>query len=164
MCYHGGGFNIKSQIRKCRPRPHELWHFWNRHFLSGFVWTGPSTNLESGFKKMWSRKAGSLVSCGRKADLCQKKYAVSKIAGFVSTWTTIIMFEDKVIFNKFYLCLVTTGCSRMFLVGHAQLHWWSDNPVENLGSAGCFFGDFSWHLSWRLSQSTTDVWRLARGL
>ena len=33
------------------------------------------------------------------------------------------MFEDKIIFNKFCLCSVTTGCSRMFLVGHAQLHW-----------------------------------------
>ena len=72
---------------------------------------------------MLSWKADSLVSCGRKADSCQEKYAVSKIAGFVSTWTAVIMFEDKVIFNKFYLCLVTTGCSRMCLVGHAQLHW-----------------------------------------
>ena len=55
-----------------RPCPQEPGDFLNRILLSRFVWTGPWTALESGFKTMRFRCPGSLVSCTRKADSCKK--------------------------------------------------------------------------------------------
>ena len=82
-------WNFKGAI--LRPCSHESGHFWNRvSFLPGFVWTWFNKPLdvaiESGCKKIvFGEQIHWFPPMGQRADLGEKKIAVSKMSRFV--WT-----------------------------------------------------------------------------
>lgn len=89
------GFNAREVIAT-RLRPDESGQAESAYqFYPDLCGRSLKPLLESGFKTMRFRCPDSLVSC-RKADSCNKKYAVSKITGFVWTLPRYLRHHDFV--------------------------------------------------------------------